>query len=147
MAALPAADRDALLLRYFEGKPLRAVGQALGIHEEAAKKRVSRAVEKLRTWLAGRGVVVPAVGLVALLGNLPTVAAPAGLAGLIASAAAANTASEAATTLAVGAVRDWWLVQVRRLMPWAVAALVMVTAAEPLALLVMVRSLPEALTV
>jgi tetrahydromethanopterin S-methyltransferase subunit D len=55
--------------------------------------------------------------LVALLGNLPTVAAPAGLAGLIASAAAANTASEAATTLAVGAVRDWWLVQVRRLMP------------------------------
>ena len=128
LAALPAADRDALLLRYFEGKPLRAVGQALGIHEEAAKKRVSRAVEKLRTWLAGRGVVVPAVGLVALLGNLPTVAAPAGLAGLIASAAAANTASEAATTLAVGAVRDWWLVQVRRLMPWAVAALVMVSA-------------------
>jgi RNA polymerase sigma factor (sigma-70 family) len=47
LAALPAADRDALLLRYFEGRPLRAVGERLGIQEEAAKKRVGRAVPNL----------------------------------------------------------------------------------------------------
>jgi len=128
MAALPAADRDAVLLRYFEGKPLRSVGEQLGVNEEAAKKRVSRAVEKLRAWLAGRGVVLTAAGLVTLLGNLPVGAAPAELAGQIAAAATANTAGPAAATLAAGAVRDWWLAQLRQCLPWAAAALLLVTA-------------------
>ena len=127
LAALPAADRDAVLLRYFEGKPLRAVGEQLGVNEEAAKKRVSRAVEKLRTWLAGRGVVLTAAALVTLLGNLPGSAAPAELVGQIAATAAANTASATTTALVTGAVRDWWLAQVRQFLPWAAAALLLVT--------------------
>lgn len=127
LAALPAADRDAVLLRYFEGKPLRSVGEQLGVNEETAKKRVSRAVEKLRTWLAGRGVVLTATGLVTLLGNLPVGAAPAELAGQIATAATANTAGATAATLAAGAARDWWLAQVRQWLPWAAAALLMVS--------------------
>ncbi len=128
LAALPAADRDAVLLRYFEGKPIRSVGELLGVNEEAAKKRVSRAVEKLRTWLAGRGVVLTAAGLVTLLGNLPVGAAPAELAGQIAAAATANTAGATAATLAAGALRDWWLAQLRQWLPWAAAALLLVTA-------------------
>ena len=38
VARLGAKDRDAVLLRYFERKELRAVGDALGTSEEAAKK-------------------------------------------------------------------------------------------------------------
>jgi RNA polymerase sigma factor (sigma-70 family) len=47
-------ERDALMLRYFENKPLIEVGLALGISEDAARMRVGRAVEKLRQRLATR---------------------------------------------------------------------------------------------
>ena len=49
MAGLNETDRHAVVLRFFDGKSLREVGAALGANEEAAKKRVSRALEKLRT--------------------------------------------------------------------------------------------------
>ena len=45
-------DREAILLRFYQCKPLADVGQALGTSEEAARKRVDRAVEKLREKLA-----------------------------------------------------------------------------------------------
>jgi len=48
LACLSDGDRHAVLLRFYEGKSLAEVGQVLDISEEAAKKRVSRAVEKLR---------------------------------------------------------------------------------------------------
>ena len=48
MAALEEDDRAAVLLRYFQGKTFREVGAALGASEDAAQKRVSRAVERLR---------------------------------------------------------------------------------------------------
>lgn len=125
MASLSAADRDAVLLRYFEGKPLRVVGEQLGVNEEAAKKRVSRAVDKLREWLSSRGVVLTAAGFATVLANLPVGAAPSVLVAQIAGAATANTAGTTALSLAAGAARDWWLVQVRRLLPWAVTALLL----------------------
>jgi len=56
MAQLREQDRDAVVLRYFENKSLREVGEALGLEERAAQKRLSRAVEKLRGYLQKRGV-------------------------------------------------------------------------------------------
>src|SRR2546425_8572157 len=53
MSRLGAKDRDAVLLRYFERKELRVVGDALGTSEEAARKRVGRALERLRRFLTG----------------------------------------------------------------------------------------------
>ena len=41
-------ERNAILLRFFEEKNHHEVGTTLGITEEAAKKRVNRALEKLR---------------------------------------------------------------------------------------------------
>src|ERR1019366_4761933 len=46
MDALDETDRSAILLRYFENKTLREVGKALGTSDDAAQKRVSRAVEQ-----------------------------------------------------------------------------------------------------
>ena len=40
-------DRTAILLRFFEERDLRSIGQALGSSEDAARMRVSRALEKL----------------------------------------------------------------------------------------------------
>jgi RNA polymerase sigma factor (sigma-70 family) len=54
MAALEETDRSAILLRYFENKSLREVGEALGTSDDAAQKRVSRAVEQLREFFSKR---------------------------------------------------------------------------------------------
>src|SRR5579862_7556582 len=56
MLRLGRADHDALVLRFFEGRSLNEVGVALGAGEEAAKKRVNRALEKLQKFLLKRGV-------------------------------------------------------------------------------------------
>lgn len=56
MAKLGESDRDALVLRFFENKNLREVGAAIGSNEDAAKRRIYRALEKLRKTLEKRGV-------------------------------------------------------------------------------------------
>lgn len=63
MVSLPDADRDALVLRYFEDRDFRSVGTLLGITEEAARKRVNRAMDKLVALLKRRGIAVGAGGL------------------------------------------------------------------------------------
>ncbi len=63
LAKLPEEDRTALVLRYWENRSLREVGTAFGIGEDAAQKRVSRALDRLRNRLgAGTG----ALGVTAL---------------------------------------------------------------------------------
>ena len=44
---LGEADRTAILLRFFEQHDFRSVGRAIGSNEDAARMRVSRALEKL----------------------------------------------------------------------------------------------------
>ena len=78
--ALGSADREAILRRFFAGEDFRAIGQALGSTEEAARKRVTRALEKLQSLLDKRGVALSAAGLGTLLVSGAVTAAPAGLA-------------------------------------------------------------------
>ena len=80
MQSLDDAERTAILLRYFENKSLKDVGLALGATEDAAQKRVSRAVESLRDYFSKRKITVGATGLVALVSAHAIQAAPAGLA-------------------------------------------------------------------
>lgn len=68
MSRLGAADREAVLLRYFSGRSFAEVGRALHISEEAARKRVDRAVEKLRALLEPRGIVSTSTALGLALG-------------------------------------------------------------------------------
>lgn len=58
IARLGEKDREAVLLHYFAGAPHAAVGRALAVSEDAAAKRLSRAVEKLRQWLKRDGMAV-----------------------------------------------------------------------------------------
>lgn len=83
MAALPAADRDAILLRYFERQSNRDVGRRLGLSEDAAEKRVARALERLRGVLRNMGVDTPADMLAVAL-PLAVSPAPAALLGNLA---------------------------------------------------------------
>src|SRR3989440_4423542 len=63
LAALREADRQAIALRFFEDRSMRDVGAALGISEDAAKQRVFRAIEKLRSILSAKGATIPAAAL------------------------------------------------------------------------------------
>ncbi len=99
MDALDATDRAAVLLRYFQNQSLREVGQALGTSDDAAQKRVSRAVERLRDFFAKRGVVVGAGALAVLLSANAIQAAPAGLAAAVSAAALTAAASSAGSLL------------------------------------------------
>lgn len=70
------ADRQAVLLRFFDGKAMRDLGVVLGISEDAAKMRVSRAIDRLRTQLTTRGVTCSAAALGTLLTERSVEAAP-----------------------------------------------------------------------
>ena len=97
LGELSEPDRDVVMLRYFERKSAREMAQVLQVSDEAAQKRVNRAVERLREFFARRGVAVGASGLVALVSANAVQAAPAGLAATI-SAAAALTGTTIVTT-------------------------------------------------
>jgi RNA polymerase sigma factor (sigma-70 family) len=99
MSKLNEADRHALLLRFFEQRDLRHVGLALGSSEEAAKKRVTRAVEKLRTFFRRRGIVLSVAALTASLTSDAVQAAPAPLFHTVAAVVAAPGVST--TTLSL----------------------------------------------
>jgi RNA polymerase sigma factor (sigma-70 family) len=88
MGALNETDRAAVLLRYFENKSLREVGEVLGASEDAAQKRVSRALERLREFFSKRGVTVGASGLAVLISVHAVQSAPAGVATAVCAAAA-----------------------------------------------------------
>ena len=104
MSELDDTDRDAVLLRYFKNHDLRTVGATLGISDDAAQKRVSRAVERLRESFAKRGVTVGTSGLAVVISANAVQAAPVGLA-LTISTAAALTGTTLATTATVTATK------------------------------------------
>ncbi|HSH17238.1 MAG TPA: sigma-70 family RNA polymerase sigma factor, partial [Verrucomicrobiae bacterium] len=105
---LPAEDRDALVLRFLDNRQLREVGVELGISEEAARKRVSRALDKLRGIFGKRGVALSTGLLTTALAAQAGAVAPAGLGasivasaltGLTAASATVITATQTTTTL------------------------------------------------
>jgi RNA polymerase sigma factor (sigma-70 family) len=112
MESLEDSDRTAILLRFFENKSLREVGAALGSSEDAAQKRVSRAVESLREFFSVRNVAMTAGGLTTLISANAIQAAPAGLAAalgagtvLAASTLSTSTAVPIAHTIVMSTVQ------------------------------------------
>jgi RNA polymerase sigma factor (sigma-70 family) len=99
MASLGEADRSVLALRYFENKSAAEIAQAMAMNEEAAKKRASRALEKLRKFFAHRGVDSTASTIASAISANSVQAAPAGLAKVITTAAVAKGVATSATTL------------------------------------------------
>jgi uncharacterized protein (TIGR03435 family) len=107
MLRLGQADRDALVLRYFEGCSLNEVGSALGASEDAAKKRVNRALEKLREFFLKRGVDSTTAAIAENISAHSVQAAPVALAKSVTAAALAKgaTASISTLTLIKGALK------------------------------------------
>jgi RNA polymerase sigma factor (sigma-70 family) len=100
LASLGETDRQAMLLRYFENKSLAEVGKNLGTGEDTARKRVSRALEKLRRYFSKRGVSSTTAIIAGAISTNSAHAAPVGLATTIAATVVKGPAV-AASTLAL----------------------------------------------
>jgi RNA polymerase sigma factor (sigma-70 family) len=126
---LGGADRTAILLRFFEQRDFRAVGEALGSNEDAARMRVNRALEKLHSLLKRRSVTLSAAALGTALAGQVVTAAPAGLAAGICSSVLAGPAAGTATTFT--ALK---LILMAKLKIGIVSAVVVASVATPLVL-------------
>src|SRR5690242_13842288 len=126
---LGAKDRAAILLRFFEQRDLRSVGEALGASENAAQKRVTHALEELRSMLKRRGLALSAAGLATALAGEAVTAAPPGLAVSIASAALTGAATAGGTGLTL-----LKLMTMTKLKAGIVAAVAVAGVATPLAM-------------
>lgn len=104
MQSLDEMDRGAILLRYFENKSLREVGDAFGMSENAAQKRLGRAMERLHDFFNKRGASIGTSGLAALISANSVQAVPAGLGAAISSAVAQTITSSAITTTTITAM-------------------------------------------
>src|SRR5207302_3279629 len=95
------------VLRFFKNQDLRSVGSALSVSDDAAQKRVSRALDKLRDLLSQRGITTSAAALSVVLSANAVQAAPVGLAVTISTAAAltGTTVATSASTATVTATK------------------------------------------
>jgi len=122
MGSVSGGDRRLLIMRFWENRTIEQIAGALGISRDAAKKRTSRAIERLRKALLRRGVAVPAAALTALLVSETVKAAPSSL--------TTKTVSAIGTAGAhAGAVKG-----ALAIMGWTKAKIVAVTAATALLL-------------
>jgi RNA polymerase sigma factor (sigma-70 family) len=99
ISQLGPEDQSAIVLRFFERMDFSSVGEALGSTEEAARKRVNRALDKLHDLLTVRGVTLSAAALGTALAARAVEAAPAQIAASLANAALAGAAAGHGTTL------------------------------------------------
>ena len=92
MHELKEADREAILLRYFENRAFAEIGEKFGLNENAARMRVERALEKLRAVFLRRGIAAT-TALASVISANAVQIAPAGLAATLTntSLAAAGT--------------------------------------------------------
>lgn len=101
---LDRSDQEAIVLRFFERQPLRAIGQTLGASEDAVQKRVSRALEKLRMLLQQKGVTLGLGAISAALAERAVNAAPPALAERLGHAALENVSPHAGLATGLAAL-------------------------------------------
>jgi RNA polymerase sigma factor (sigma-70 family) len=107
LGSLNERDRGVLLMHFYEGLTVRQMGDLLGLSREGAKKRVSRALARLRIKMGAKSTTAAAMGSLVAAGMEAAVAEamPAALVRTIVSAATGSAASASVRGLGIaGAV-------------------------------------------
>ena len=99
MGQLGETDRAAVVLRFFGGKSFAEVATASGVTENAAKKRVNRALEKLHRYFSKRGVRSTTDIIARAISAHSVQAAPAALVKSVTAVAIAKGAAASGSTL------------------------------------------------
>jgi RNA polymerase sigma factor (sigma-70 family) len=105
LAELGETDRAALVLRYFENKTAREIAEALRMEENAAQRRVTRALEKLRAIFAKRGVTLTPTDIAGTVAANSVKAAPAGLAVTVTAAVKGTAVTTSITAIVNGTMK------------------------------------------
>jgi RNA polymerase sigma factor (sigma-70 family) len=103
LSRLHEGERATILLHYLEERTFAEAAQALGISENAARKRAYRGIEKLKAYFDQRGYKT--IAIPELLAVQTAFKAPAALAGLVITAAHQPAATVGTGTLAHAAMR------------------------------------------
>ena len=77
LSGLAPDERTMILLRFFENRSLKEIGEVLNVSENAAQKRLARAVEKLRRYFSRHGFLLSGAVLMGLISRHAVQAAPA----------------------------------------------------------------------
>jgi RNA polymerase sigma factor (sigma-70 family) len=136
IARLPELERSGVLLHYFADRSHEEVGATLGLSAEAARKRVARALEKMRQFLIGRGVTVEATALAAgLRAEAASASAPAGLVESAVNVAMLSSTASSASSMAIaqGVTRMLTFAKLKLAASIALVAVAVAGAAVPLA--------------
>jgi RNA polymerase sigma factor (sigma-70 family) len=99
MEALSESERSAVLLRFFKNHSFAEIGALLSVSEDAARKRVVRALEKVRRFLARQGITSTATAIAVAMLNQPAVCAPTGLGIMVTHAAIGGGAITASASM------------------------------------------------
>jgi RNA polymerase sigma factor (sigma-70 family) len=127
LGCLNKPEHDAVVLRYFDGKAFAEVSAALGTSEEAARMRVTRAVEKLRKFFSKRGVSVSMTVLTGIVAANSVQAAPTGLATAATAVATQGAAvSTGITTLVQSAMKTMTWLKIKWATTMGTAAMILV---------------------
>jgi RNA polymerase sigma factor (sigma-70 family) len=93
---LPRADRQAILLRYYRDMPYTDIAMEIGATPDAVRKRIERAIDKLRALAESRNLMLSSTALATYLVSQVRLAPPPGLIATSATAATAPAVSSIA---------------------------------------------------
>ena len=102
MSALNAEEQTLVVMRFFQNRNWRDVASAVALSEDTAQRRVSGALEKLRSFFARRGVAVSCAVIGLALSANAVQAVPAGLVSGLTAASLAKAAGANSTGLLAG---------------------------------------------
>jgi RNA polymerase sigma factor (sigma-70 family) len=128
MSKLAERDRALLVLRFYENKSGPEAAALLGIREDAAHKRVTRAIEKLRKVFVQRGVTLTATAIAGAVSANSVQAAPAGFVTTVVTAAMKGTVAVISTaSLVHGTLKTLAWAKYKTFVAYVTAALIAAT--------------------
>jgi RNA polymerase sigma factor (sigma-70 family) len=130
IACLSESDRQAILLRFFEDKSMAELGELLAISEVTAKKRVSRALQRLRKTLEKKGIRIASIA--ALMTMLAEASSADASVGGLALASTTGQTSASANAIATSAMKTMAGAHLRLLAAMAGTAVVAIALAAGL---------------
>jgi len=125
LARLPDIYREAIVLRYLEGRSRSEISRSLALSDKAVDMRVTRGVERLRRALAG---AVPGLTVAALTGILAAEASAAAAAGPLAAALGTAAVGTQVASIAKGAMKAMFWMKMKAIVAGACAAAVLAGA-------------------
>jgi len=99
LGVLSERDQQAVFLRFFEGREYPEIGARFSVSADAARLRIERALEKMKTVLSRRGVASTTAALTGALMMEAAVMAPARLTGSLTGAAIAGATAKSGATV------------------------------------------------